>query len=151
MATRILPAALALACLVLTACGGGGPQSDATTQAPTAATTTRASSAPTGDPAPAKLQGTRRLVSEGPEKGIRVVITDRHYRVVERLGHGDLVVNGDEIAFFNAQICGLLLPDGVGRYRWTLEGRRLHFTPSDEEPCGGRADILADATYERVG
>lgn len=43
------------------------------------------------------------------------------------------------------------LPDRVNRNRWTLEGRRLQFTLLGEKPCGGRADILADATYERVG
>jgi hypothetical protein len=43
------------------------------------------------------------------------------------------------------------LPDRVDRNRWTLEGRRLQFTLLGEKPCGGRADILADATYERVG
>jgi hypothetical protein len=150
MPARSLPAVLGLACLTLAACGGGS-QSGETIQAATAATTTPASSAPAGGPAPAKLQGTWRLVSKGPEKGLRIVITDRHYRVVERLAHGDLVVNGDEIAFFNAQICGLQLPDGVGRYRWALRGRRLHFTLAGDEPCGGRAAVLADATYERLG
>jgi hypothetical protein len=70
---------------------------------------------------------------------------------VERLAHGDLVVNGEKVAFFNAQICGLALPDGVGRYRWTVKGSRLRFTPVDDDPCGGRAAILADETYERVG
>jgi hypothetical protein len=30
-------------------------------------------------------------------------------------------------------------------------GERLHFELIGEEPCGGRGDILEDATYERVG
>jgi hypothetical protein len=94
---------------------------------------------------------TWKLVSKSPERGLVVVITDSHHRVVQRLAHGDLVVNEDEVAFFNAQICGLALPDGVGRYRWNVEGSRLHFTPIDEDPCGGRAAIFDDATYERVG
>jgi hypothetical protein len=68
-----------------------------------------------------------------------------------RLAHGDLVVNGNEIAFFNAPICGLTLPDGVGRYRWTVKGKTLHFELIGQEPCGGRGDILEDATYERIG
>ena len=41
----------------------------------------------------------------------------------------------------------LLLP--VANPRAYAENRR--FTPIDEDPCGGRAAILADRTYERVG
>jgi hypothetical protein len=61
---------------------------------------------------------------------------------VERFAHGDLVVNGDEVAFFNAQICGLALPNGVGQYPLTVQGSRLHFTPVGDDPCG-RAAFLA--------
>ena len=61
------------------------------------------------------------------------------------------MVDGEEVAFFNAQMCGLALPDGVGRYRWAVKGSRLHFTAIDDDPCGGRAAILDDETYERVG
>jgi hypothetical protein len=67
-----------------------------------------------------------------------------------RFAHGDLVVKGSQIAFFNAAICGLQLPDGVGRYRWAVEGGRLHFDLIGEEPCGGRGGILEDATYKRI-
>ena len=73
----------------------------------------------------------------------------RHY--LARLAHGDLAVDGDEIAFFNAAICGLTLPDGVGRYRWKVEDRKLHFQVIGKEPCGGRSDILDDSTYTKVG
>jgi hypothetical protein len=51
----------------------------------------------------------------------------------------------------NAAICGLQLPEGIGKYRWENRGERLHFELIGEEPCGGRGDILEDATYERVG
>jgi hypothetical protein len=27
----------------------------------------------------------------------------------------------------------------------------VHFTPVEDDPCGGRAAILDEATYERVG
>jgi len=67
------------------------------------------------------------------------------------LAHGDLAVDGDEIAFFNAAICGLTLPNGVGRYRWKVEDRKLHFHVIGKEPCGGRSDILDDSTYTKAG
>jgi hypothetical protein len=71
--------------------------------------------------------------------------------VPTRLAHGDLAVDGDEVAFFNAAICGLTLPDGVGRYRWKVKDRKLHFQVIGKEPCGGRSDILDDSTYTKVG
>jgi hypothetical protein len=115
------------------------------------ATSTAQAQSPSGGPAPAELQGTWKLVSGNDlEKGLQFVITDRHYRVPTRLAHGDLAVNGDEVAFFNAAICGLTLPEGVGKYRWTIEGERLHLESIGEDPCGGRADILDDVLYERI-
>jgi hypothetical protein len=140
-------AALVLAS-VLAGCGSGSSDTKTTTAA--APATTR-SSIPAGGPAPNELQGTWKLASKGPNKGLLFVISEQHYRVPTRLAHGDLAVGGDEIAFFNAAICGLTLPDGVGRYRWTVKGDALRFEPVGKEPCGGRADILANATYKRVG
>jgi hypothetical protein len=44
-------------------------------------------------------------------------------------GKGDVVVNNNEIDFFNDGFEGCLpLPDGVGRYTWTLTGGVLSFT-----------------------
>ena len=138
-------------------CGGGSAATGTTgasASPPTApaSSTSKGTAALAGDAAPAKLQGTWKLVSGNAlEKGLLFVITDRHYRVPTRLAHGDLAVNGNQIAFFNAAICGLQLPDGIGRYRWTVEGGTLHFELIGEEPCGGRSDILEHATYKRVG
>jgi hypothetical protein len=65
---------------------------------------------------------------------------------------GRIVVNGDEIAFFNsnAPSCPLRLPEGVGRYRWRLTGDKLHLTEIGNDPCV-RATHLAGATYLRSG
>ena len=131
----------------LTACGG----SSGAAPAPTATRAAANPQQPSGEDAPAELQGTWRLMSKGPEKGLLFVISDRHYRVPARLAHGDLAVDGDEILFFNATICGLTLPQGIGRYRWTVKGNRLRFDPIEEDPCGGRSDILDGTAYERVG
>jgi hypothetical protein len=116
------------------------------TQAPTV------SRAPAGDDAPPELQGTWRLVTRGsPERGLLFVISDRHYRVPTRLANGDLAVNGNKISFFNAAVCGLTLPEGVGRYSWAVRGDRLRFELLGKEPCGGRRDILANGVYRRIG
>ena len=133
---------------MLGACGGG-PSTSGETTAP-APTTTR-SGVPPGGPAPPELQGTWKLVSHTAEKGLLFVISEEHYRVPTRFAHGDLAVEENEIAFFNAAICGLTLPDGVGHYRWAVKGESLRFEPIGEDPCGGRGDILANQTYKRVG
>jgi hypothetical protein len=65
-------------------------------------------------------------------------------------GGGDAVVNGTEIDFFNGQACSLQLPEGVGRYTWTLTGGVLHFTSMNQDLCP-RAPILANQSYNRAG
>jgi hypothetical protein len=51
---------------------------------------------------------------------------------------GDVVVNNNEIDFFNGVYCelnqGLHLPDGVGRYTWKLTGGLLYLT-NISDPC----------------
>jgi hypothetical protein len=44
------------------------------------------------------------------------------------------VVNNDEIDFFNGVLCGLKLPDGVGRYTWRVTAGVLYFTLISD-PC----------------
>jgi hypothetical protein len=51
---------------------------------------------------------------------------------------GDVVVNNNEIDFFNGVYCelnqGLHLPDGVGRYTWKVTGGLLYLTLISD-PC----------------
>jgi hypothetical protein len=133
---------------VVTGCGGG---SSAAGEATVSMPKSTKSGIPSGGPAPPELQGTWKLVSDSSEEGLLFVISEEHYRVPTHFAHGDVAVEGNEIAFFNAAICGLTLPDGVGRYRWAVKGKSLRFEPLGEDPCGGRGDILANETYERVG
>ena len=63
---------------------------------------------------------------------------------------GMVAVNGDEIDFFNGDVCRIPLPGGIGRYRWTLNGGLLHLTPLNIDPCGGRTGPLANATYTKL-
>jgi hypothetical protein len=52
----------------------------------------------------------------------------------QEAGQGDVVVNNNEIDFFNGVLCGRQLPDGVGRYRWALTGGLLYLTLISD-PC----------------
>jgi hypothetical protein len=63
---------------------------------------------------------------------------------------GDVVVNNTEIDFFNADVCGRPLPDGVGRYTWTITSGVLHFTPLNQDPCPRGASWLANRSYSRT-
>jgi hypothetical protein len=63
---------------------------------------------------------------------------------------GDVVVNNTEIDFFSADVCGLKLPHGVGRYTWTLTGGLLNFVPLNQDPCPRGAAWLAYRSYSRT-
>jgi hypothetical protein len=63
-------------------------------------------------------------------------------------GSGDIVVNDNEIDFFSGTLCSLVLPQGVGRYHWTLQGAQLHLAPLNTDPCG-RIDLLANQNFIR--
>ena len=63
---------------------------------------------------------------------------------------GDIGVNGTEIDFFNGDQCGLALPDGVGRYQWSIQGSVLHFTALNQDPSG-RTHHLAGQSFIRTG
>ena len=63
---------------------------------------------------------------------------------------GEVVVKNTEIDLFNADVCGLKLPDGVGRYGWTLTSGLLHFTALNPDPCPRRAAWLDNRSYTRT-
>ena len=89
-----------------------------------------------------------------PLHATQVNLSSNEYRVVQtdpaNHAEGEVVVNGDEIDFFNGSGCGLALPDGIGRYRWTLQGSgSVHFTALNHDRCG-RVDILENATWTRA-
>jgi Fibronectin type III domain len=65
-------------------------------------------------------------------------------------GSGDVIVNHTEIDFFNGGVCGLPLPDGVGRYKWTLTGGVLHFTPLNQDPCDRPVFLVHHSFYRKT-
>ena len=50
-------------------------------------------------------------------------------------GRGNVVVNGAEIDFFNGEVCGKTLPDGVGRWKWAVNGNMLTLSLLAGDPC----------------
>jgi hypothetical protein len=75
-------------------------------------------------------------------------ITHTALGVCDASSSGGVVVNGTEIDFFNGDHCGLQLPDGVGRYTWTLTAGVLHFTLISD-PCG-RAAMFPEQSWSRT-
>lgn len=63
-------------------------------------------------------------------------------------GGGDVLMNGKEMDFFNGAECGEPLPNGIGRYGWTLSGGTLHFKALNSDSCP-RQPFLANQTYDR--
>jgi hypothetical protein len=59
---------------------------------------------------------------------------------------GNVVVNGSEIDFFERAWCGTYLPEGIGRYRWTLSGESVNFVKLAPDPCGD----LSPAAWTRT-
>jgi hypothetical protein len=153
---KVLPPISMLAVTAVTACGGSDQSVQAGGASQTRASTTAIATTTTatlpGGSVPQKLQGTWLLESEYPVPVRLYLYEDRYAISAGGSAQGDIVVNGDELAFFNsnAPSCPLRLPEGVGRYRWRLTGDKLHLTEIGNDPCGGRSPVLTDATYVRT-
>jgi hypothetical protein len=120
----------------LAACGGQS-------SAPAESEPTRPASMTTtpSNPIPLKLQGTWLL----RDPLLRLKLTESSYSVE---GHsGPAEAEGDVLTFTST--CGGSAVTGVGHYRWTLKGNRLHLSVIGKDECGGRASGLSGATFER--
>jgi hypothetical protein len=158
-------AALLAIIFVLLYSSCGQSTSSANQPTPSAATSPiPAASPPPGGPAPAQLLGKWLLRTSNPKPEIglingKVQLTltamTFHFLAIDNSAFGmtgapgDVVVNNTEIDFFSGDMCGLQLPNGVGRYKWTLTAGLLHFTPLNQDPCS-RADYLANQSYSRI-
>jgi len=143
--------------LVVAACGQ--PGSTATVTTPSVA-----NGRPQGGPVPATLLGDWFLppaivvAVEGNSscRLLRLTLTATTYRLTHDpacgglTSTGEAVVNKTEIDFFNADVCGLKLPDGVGRYGWTLAGGLLHFSALNPDPCPRGAAWFDNRSYSRT-
>ena len=143
-------------------CGQSTPS--ATRSTPSAALSpTPAASPPPGGPVPAQLLGNWLLpraaviaiahVTPNVPLTLTLEATTYHLRGIfpptDYTVSGSVVVNNSEIDFFNEDLCGYQLPDGVGRYKWTLTGGVLHFTLLNQDLCG-RTDYLGNQNYSRT-
>jgi hypothetical protein len=139
----------ALAAAVLVACGG--TSSTPTGAAPGATDTRSATPTAPGHPLPAELQATWRLASGPTSDPVRLYLRETTYTATRGGGShaGEVEVDGDVMKF--TAICGGSNVEGVGRYRWTLEGNALHLDLMGSDECSGRSAILEDATYKRSG
>jgi len=159
----VVVAVVGIAMAVLaSSCGQSTPSAEAPT--PAIAAATPAASPPPGGPVPAALVGDWYLPpatvlsfgftcpSHPTAADCYFLMTltattykwfDGHGGLKDPHGQGDVVVNGNEIDFFNGLGCGLALPDGVGRYTWTLTGGLLSFSLISD-PCG-RDELVGQA------
>ena len=147
-----------VAAVALAACGAGGGSAVTSLGAatPAAATPTvssvaapPAASPPLGGPAPAELIGTWYQIASGTA-ALTLTATVYVLRDSGEQGSGDIVVNGSEIDFFSGTLCPLVLPQGVGRYQWTLHRTTMHLVPLNKDPCG-RVDLLTNQSYTKGG
>jgi hypothetical protein len=134
----------------LVACSSSeGSASGSATASGSAPSTVGGETAPQGGPAPSELQGNWLFRSEGGY--LHLYLRENGYSIAEV--RGDIVVDGDEIAFFNSN--GTSCPPDprpdVGRYKWRVTGKKLHLRPVGKDPCGGRASGLANTTFVRAG
>jgi hypothetical protein len=133
----------ALASAALGACGGGSssPSEEAAGTGPDSTTT-----AAPEHPLPVELQGTWFLSTATDP--VRIYLRETSYAAPQGRS-GKVEAEGDVLTF--TAICGGTAFEGVGRYRWTLEGDTLHLGMIGNDECSGRQSILDDATYERTG
>jgi len=79
---------------------------------------------------------------------LRVYLRPNAYTVSSTGSHTGLVeAEGDVLTF--TSICGESSVTGTGRYRWSLEGDKLHVELIGKDECGGRTEHFDDVTYER--
>jgi hypothetical protein len=144
-----------LAAVAIVACGAGARSAATNSGRATPAPATSAAAPvstppalpPTGGPAPSQLIGNWYQVASST---IVLTLTATGYvlRDTAEQGSGDIVVHANEIDFFSGTLCSLVLPQGVGRYHWTLQGAQLHLAPLNTDPCG-RIALLTNQSYTK--
>jgi hypothetical protein len=102
------------------------------------------------NPLPEELQDTWFSSTATAANPLRLYLRESTYLVSRGGSHsGDVEAEGDVLTF--TSICGGSNVEGTGRYRWTLKANMLHLDLIGKDECGGRSDVLEDATYERRG
>lgn len=138
---RVARHLLILLFAILSACASTAPAASSTRPTSTSSPT------PAPDAVPPELRGVwqTRLVPSGERT--ELALTERGYTVARgpNAASGSVVLTGADIRFFGGSVC-----NGNGVYRWSLQGGSLRFTTVSED-CPGRAEVLKDQTYQRIG
>ena len=155
------PASAVLAGIALVLLNAGCGQATSSTQ-----TQSAEPNSPPGGPVPAAIQGdwflppatVSSIMSNDSCRLLKLTLAATTYHLTHSINpacgtssSGDVVVNKAEIDFFSADVCGLKLPDGVGRYTWTLTGGVLHFAAMKPDPCPRGTYWLDHRDYSRTG
>jgi hypothetical protein len=131
--------------IALAGCGGDSKSGVlGTTSAGTVASSTDSMTTTASNPIPLKLQGTW-LVREPVL--LRLKLNEGSYSIAEHSGPAE--AEGDVLTFTST--CGDSSVTGVGHYRWTLKGNKLHLSVIGKDECPGRASGLSGTTFERFG
>ena len=143
---------LAIACAADTTGSGEGSPAAGSAESPTQTAANETTQRPPGDPPPAELQGTW-LTDMGGAPGRLYIRGDRYAVSAGGSVQGDVVVDGNVIAFFDAN--GASCPpdpaDDVGRYKRKISDGKLRMKLLGDDPCSGRVSIMANGPFERVG
>ena len=142
-AVRAASLLLLVACMA-SACGGSSSGPSGATQSGTAQSS---AATPSGGPLPSQLMGTWHQV--GTSSSATLTLTGSTYEIATDVvdQRGDVVVNGGEIDFFNAQAPGVPSPQGTGRYQWSVGTGMLRFTSVNPDPNGTRSGLLSNQSY----
>jgi hypothetical protein len=124
----------------------------ASVASPTTTSAGETAQRPPGDTPPEELQGAWLTDLDGAPA--RLYIRGDVYIVSAGDSvQGDVVVDGDVIAFFNSNggSCPPDPADDVGRYRWKISDGKLRMKLLGDDPCAGRVSVMTGAPFERVG
>jgi hypothetical protein len=139
--------AIAVASANFAGCGG---DSSAPTEGASRTLAAPTTIAAPKNPLPEELQDTWFSSTATAANPLRLYLRESTYLVSRGGSHsGDVEAEGDVLTF--TSICGGSNVEGTGRYRWTLKANMLHLDLIGKDECGGRSDVLEDATYERRG
>ena len=99
----------------------------------------------TAGSAPPELVGRWRAILAPGDSSV-LTLSESSYSIARvGSGSGPITVDGDVIRFFRSSLC-----NGIGEYRWSIEGDLLRLESVEADECPGRADALDGQTYTRL-
>ena len=137
---------LVLIAVLLAGCGDDDDTDPGEIDATLSASATPVQSAtPTVDAAIAALFGQwQTTISAGDS--VTLALREGTYAIGRgaATGRGRMKVTAGGAEFSGSDLC-----DGIGNYRWSLQGDTLSFTSVGEDECSGRSEVLDGITYKK--